>query len=106
MTTRRFVGIAASLVAFAICAPVGAQTVGGGQRAWVDPETGRLGAPPPGALAPEIEGGAAEAPMVVQPGRTSAGGIMIDLSGRPLYALEVTLTPEGTVVTDCVQQGD
>ena len=79
------------------------------QRAWIDPETGKLGSPPPGMVVPDEDagdGGAAAAPLVVEPGRTSAGGIMIDLTGRPLYSFEAKLTPEGKVVTDCIRQDD
>ncbi len=81
----------------------------GAQRAWIDPETGKLGSPPPGMVVPDEDAGdsgAAAAPLLVEPGRTAAGGIMIDLSGRPLYSFEAKLTPEGKVVTDCIRQDD
>jgi len=112
MTARRFAGITVVLALLALHvparaqAPATAQIPASGQRAWIDPATGELGAPPPEALAAEPAGGGAAAPWVVEPGWTSAGGVMIDLRGRPLYSFEARLTPEGEVVTDCVRQGE
>lgn len=114
MAPRRFAGSTVVLALFALLAlhvpawaqaPT-AQSPAGGQRAWIDPATGELGAPPPEALEAEPAGGGAAAPWVVEPGWTSAGGVMIDLRGRPLYSFEARLTPEGEVVTDCVRQGE
>jgi hypothetical protein len=75
------------------------------QQAYFDPQTGKLGAPPEGAWTPSGEGGAvATEPLVVVPGKTSAGGVMIQLRGRRHAALEAKLTPGGDVATDCVQR--
>lgn len=92
--------------ALALAMLLGAPLRASAQRAWIDPETGKLGVPPAEEAAqPAGEaGGAAEAPLVVEPGKTKAGGVMVDLSGRPLYELKATLLPSGKVVEDCVER--
>jgi len=73
-------------------------------RAYVDPETGKLAAPPP----EEENAGAAEAAQpeepVVEPGKTEAGGIMVDLRGRMTYTLQATLGDDGKVETNCIEE--
>jgi hypothetical protein len=78
-----------------------------GQQAYLDPETGEFGAPPADALGP-VEGGRAATtlPPVVELAPTDAGGVMIDLRGRYLYARKATLTPDGQVVTECVRRNE
>jgi hypothetical protein len=98
MSVRRLVAIALILVALPVAA--------GAQRAWLDPETGQLGVPPPeeAEAGPADGAGAAAAPLVIEPGRTEAGGVMVNLRGRPLYELKATLQPDGRVETDCVHR--
>jgi len=72
-------------------------------RAWVDPETGQLSAPPaseePTSL---LRGGAAEAAgLVVVPGKTAAGGVMVDLRGHFTYGLRASVSSEGRVSARC-----
>jgi hypothetical protein len=75
-------------------------------RAYVDPETGELGVPP---LVEEAEtatgGAAADEPLVVVPGRTAAGGVMVDLRGRFVYRLRASVAEDGRVTAQCDGRG-
>jgi hypothetical protein len=72
-------------------------------RAWVDPETGLLGAPAEEQLTHD-GGGAAVVDsddLVLVPGKTSAGGMMVDLRGRFAYSRRASVSPDGRVATRC-----
>lgn len=73
-------------------------------RAYIDPQTGKLAAPPEDAGAAAGGRAAVEEPLVVEPGKTDAGGVMIDVRGRMMHSLRATLGPDGKVTTDCVEQ--
>lgn len=73
------------------------------QRAYVDPQTGQLATPPEDVQFPGTAR-AVEEPLVVEPGKTDAGGVMVDLRGRLTYSLQATLNPDGTVTTDCIEK--
>lgn len=93
---------------FAGCEWSDAGPEGGAQRIYRDPETGEIGAPPAGVTVPveDEDGGAAQEPLVVEPGKTSAGGVMVNLHGRRRYALEARLESDGSVVTECVERDE
>ena len=105
MTRASFVGaIALSALTWAPQAAL-CQTQESGLRAYVDPQTGRLSAPPPGSFTSEGSAAAApEEPFVVEPGRTEAGGVMVDLGNRLTYTLQATLGPDGKVTTECIEE--
>jgi hypothetical protein len=71
-------------------------------RAYVDPETGELGAPPsqrePGVAA---GGGAGDEALEIVPGRTRAGGVMVDLRGRFSYGLRAAVSDDGKLTAAC-----
>jgi len=73
-------------------------------RAWVDPETGQLSAPPASqAWSSVVRGGAAAGTtdLVIAPGRTTAGGVMVDLRGHFTYGLRASVSSEGRVTARC-----
>ena len=108
--------LAALVVASAACAGSDAQpnahpgdlpAVHVGVRAYVDPDTGELGAPvaddePTSALG----AGAADQALEVVPGRTSAGGVMVDLRGHFSYGLRATVSNDGRVAAHCDARAD
>ncbi|MFQ5665885.1 MAG: post-PEP-CTERM-1 domain-containing protein [Candidatus Binatia bacterium] len=76
-----------------------------GQRIYVDPETGRMGAPPPGrslsavvSLDPAMSTSDQGLLEVPAPG----GGMMVDLQGRFRSAAVARVKPDGSVVTECL----
>ena len=73
-------------------------------RAYVDPQTGKLAAPPEEAPAPDTGRVAAPEPFVVEPGKTDAGGVMVDVRGRLTHSMQATLGPDGKVTTDCIEK--
>jgi len=80
-----------------------------GMRAYFDPQTGKIGPPPPDQAVPPRSGAeqnaystAAEG-LVVLP--APEGGQMIDLQGRFQTSITATLKPDGTVQTDCHPSG-
>ena len=78
----------------------------GGFRAYVDPQTGELAAPPVGAVTavPEVTGAlntSTEGLMEV-PGTTSAGGMTVDLRGRFRSTMVSTVDAAGRTVTRCL----
>ncbi|MDX1384018.1 MAG: hypothetical protein R3190_10275 [Thermoanaerobaculia bacterium] len=89
-------------------APTAAEATSSGRtgvRAWVDPDTGTLSVPPPGALA-------REQPFALRDGlgRSSAGlyevqlpngAIKVDLQGRFRSAVVATVEPAGGYRLDC-----
>jgi hypothetical protein len=76
-----------------------------GMRAYVDPQTGKVGAPPPDQAAPLPSAAEQDASstssegLVVVP--APGGGEMVDLQGRFQTSITATLKPDGTVQTDC-----
>ena len=75
-----------------------------GVRAWVDPESGHLAAPPAAEDVPFATRGSAAAdsqPLVLVPGRTGAGGKMVDLRGRFAYSRRATMSPDGRMTMAC-----
>jgi len=75
-----------------------------GWRAYVDPQTGKLATPPSEESAASSGSAAAEEPLVVEPGPSEAGGVMVDLRGRLTYSLEATIGPDGKIVTHCIEK--
>jgi hypothetical protein len=77
-----------------------------GLRAWVDPQTGALGAPPESEIPLDPSGTAASFDALeMEPGRTRAGGKMVDLRGRFVYSRRASVLPDGSLVSGC-EQGD
>lgn len=79
-----------------------------GMRAYFDPQTGKLGVPPPDEAAPptaaeqRAHSTSAEGLVIVP---APGGGQMVDLQGRFQSATTATLKPDGTVNTDCHPSG-
>jgi hypothetical protein len=73
-----------------------------GLRAWIDPETGRLGVPQEPNLPEHASGSAAAGIDGLQlvPGKTGAGGMMVDLRGHFAYGRRASVSPGG-IVADC-----
>lgn len=97
------------LLGLALLAPLASAQAGevaapSGYRAYVDPETGRLGAPPPGANAPASQTRAVSEPLVQVPGTTAGGGVMVDLGDRAPYAIQARVAADGRVLKECEQQ--
>ena len=73
-------------------------------RAWVDPDTGRLAAPSAAEDEPFVRrdgAAAASQPLVLVPGKTAAGGKMVDLRGRFTYSRRATVSPDGGMTMAC-----
>ena len=76
-----------------------------GMRAYFDPQTGKIGPPPPNQAAPHASAAEQNAystsseGLIVVP--APGGGEMIDLQGRFETSITATLKPDGTVETDC-----
>jgi hypothetical protein len=71
-------------------------------RAYVDPETGELGVPLSVQEPLTAAGsGAAAEPLVVVPGRTTAGGVMVDLRGQFPYDLRASVSNTGHITARC-----
>jgi hypothetical protein len=81
--------------------PVGAA----GMRVYKDPATGRLGPPPRGAPAPAAPGRAkgrpSRGPLEVRPGRTWAGGTVLEGRGRLWNRIVARKQADGAVETTC-----
>ncbi len=76
-----------------------------GMRAYKDPVTGRLGAPPPGSptpLAPSSRARASSLRPETRPGRTSAGGTVFDSRYRYWSSTLATKQSDGRLAADCV----
>jgi hypothetical protein len=72
--------------------------------AHADPDTGEIGAPIVEDAIPNNAGGAAaQPPLEVVPGRTVAGGVMVDLRGQFSYGLRASVSQDGRLVGDCVE---
>jgi hypothetical protein len=85
-----------------------AKAAAAGQWIHVDPETGRVGAPPPGtaagaAIAADPAFRTSHEGLVVE--HAPGGGEMVDLQGRFRSAVRARVKPDGSVVTDCVPAG-
>lgn len=109
MKALGLVGLAFAFLAWAAPAPAceADAPAAHGQDAYFDEATGRLSVPPEDFVAPARQGRAAEQPPLrLEPGLTDAGGSMIDLRGRYLYALDAVIAPDGTVVKECVRGSD
>jgi hypothetical protein len=78
-------------------------------RAYFDPQTGKIGPPPPDQAGPASAAAEQNAystaadGLVVVP--APGGGQMIDLQGRFQATITATLKPDGTVETDCHPSG-
>lgn len=76
-----------------------------GMRAYKDPVTGRLGAPPPGSPAPLAPSSRARASSLrpeTRPGRTSAGGTVLDSRYRYWSSTVATKQSDGRLAADCI----
>lgn len=75
------------------------------QRAWLDPATGRLAAPPRGRALPADPGsapGSEHDGLVEVAGRSGAGGVAIHLEGRFLASVVADVDRAGELTTRCV----
>jgi hypothetical protein len=79
---------------------------GGGMVIYRDPATGRIAAPPPGALPPDVSSfTVAPGPVVETPGTSAAGGWKVDVRGRFISTMQATADGAGHVTHDCVSGG-
>jgi len=87
-------------VASAAAEQAGAPAGAAGMRVYRDPATGKLGSPPPGAVAPPPEQGEEnEEPLVEEPSPTPGGGVSVDLKGRFKSTTGVTSDPRPSAGT-------
>lgn len=84
-----------------------AQSGKAGIRAYIDPQTGELGVPPPGtALPPSVEAaGRRTANLVEVPSMGSAGGVMVNTNGRVAADVTATIDLSGKTAVRCDPHG-
>ncbi len=78
-----------------------------GIRAYIDPQTGELGVPPPGRVAPpSVQAAGRRLSNLVEAASTgSAGGVMINTKGRVAADVVATTDPNGKATMQCVPHG-
>jgi len=72
-----------------------------GMRAYIDPETGEIAVPPPGAVLPQAPVMKRRAPIVEVTNPSPAGGAMINTKGRFLAGVTATTAPQTTLSAHC-----
>jgi hypothetical protein len=79
------------------------QSGNAGVRAYIDPQTGELGVPPPGTMvAPSVQGtGRRTANLIEVPSTGSAGGVMINTKGRVAADVVATTDRAGKTTVRC-----
>jgi hypothetical protein len=95
-----FVAVAATAAADALAAEHASDPAASGQRAYVDPETGRLTSPPEGFVAEPLPEPKAVVPMELT--RSASGHKMLKTNGRVRAAAVAHIGPDGRVHEDCV----
>ena len=92
-------------------AAAGDGPAGGAMRMYRDPETGALGAPPPGVATTEAappsarEQAFSAEPLVEEPAAAPAGGVKVNLQGRFRAAVTRHVGSTGPSLNECVQPG-
>jgi hypothetical protein len=78
-----------------------------GIRAYIDPQTGELGVPPPGTTTPpSVRAAGRRLTNIVEvPSTGSAGGVMINTKGRMAANVVATTDPNGKATVQCRQGG-
>jgi hypothetical protein len=78
-----------------------------GIRAYIDPQTGELGVPPPGTTTPpSVRAAGRRLTNIAEvPGTGSAGGVMINTRGRMAANVVATTDPSGKAAVQCHQGG-
>jgi hypothetical protein len=101
----RFALLAVVLVAATAAATEPAPAGGDGMVIYRDPATGRIAAPPPGALPPEVSSfSATPGPVTETQGASAAGGWKAD-TRRFRSSMQATADGAGPVAHDCVPGG-
>jgi len=91
--------------------PASAPSTGSAMRLYRDPDTGKIGAPPPGVLADEAAKDAARArtnaveELTDEPVAAPAGGVKVNLRGRFQPAATRRVSGSRPGVIECVQPG-
>ena len=82
----------------------GAAQVGAGARAYIDPDTGKLAVPPPGAAALPSAANAGRrrtTGLTAVPSTGSAGGVMVNTKGRATADAVATTDAAGKTTVQC-----
>ena len=102
-----FAGIvlfSASCCSDATPAPPTSTVSAAGLWAHAGPDTGELVAPTSeDTIRSEAGGAAALPPLEIVPGRTVAGGVMVDLRGHFSYGLRASVSNDGRLAGECVE---
>jgi hypothetical protein len=72
-----------------------------GMRAYIDPETGEIAVPPPGAVQPQAPVMKRRKPLVEVTNPSPAGGAMINTKGRFLAGVTATTDPQSNLSAHC-----